>query len=78
MTRKEELAEVKSVIESNYYRADCGLYFTRNIVGDAMETIFDGEFFTVDVCWGWAYFEVFGCEEDEESELEELYGKLGG
>lgn len=78
MTRKEELAEVKSVIADKYDYADCGLFFTRNTVGDRMYTLFDGEFFTVDICYSQAYFEVFGCTEDEASELKALYGKLGG
>lgn len=73
MTRKDELAEVKSVIAQNYDCADCGIFFTGNVVGDEMETIFDGEFFTVDICYGWSYFEVFGCDEDEEAELKEFY-----
>lgn len=73
MTRKEELAEVKSVIAENYCCADFGLFFTRNVVGDRMETVFDGEFFTVDICYGYAYFEVFGCDEDEASERRSFY-----
>lgn len=76
MTRKEELAEVKSVIAENYCCADCGLFFTRNVVGDRMETIFGGEFFTVDICYGYTYFEVFGCDEAEASELKAFYAGI--
>lgn len=49
MTRKEELAEVKSVIADNIYQASCGIYFTGNTVGDSAEIICtkDGESFPV-------------------------------
>ena len=72
-TRKEELAAVKAVIEGSFAEATHGLFFTRNTVGDEMETIFDGKFFTVDICYGYRYFEVFGCDEDEKAGLKAFY-----
>ena len=76
--RELELEAVRVVIADNVCDADCGLYFTRNVVGDRMQTLFEGDFFTVDICYGYAYFEIFGCDEDEEAELEELYRNLSG
>ncbi len=35
-----ELEEVKKVIKENYYIASCGLFFSRNIVGDSMTNIY--------------------------------------
>ena len=76
MTRKEELKIIEDLIKSLYPVAKCGLFSTRNIVGDRMETIFEGEFFTLDMCYGYSYFEVFGTTDEEFRELEKFYDKL--
>lgn len=73
MARKEELAEVKSVISRNIGDANKGIFFTGNTEDDETETLFNGEFFMVDICYDWSYFEVFGCGEDERAELKEFY-----
>lgn len=75
--RLEELEKVKTVIKTNYKIADCGIYNTRNLVGDPMVTIFEGEYFTVDICFSWAYFEVFGTNQKEWDLLEKFYEELG-
>lgn len=36
MIREKELEEVKNIIKEYYNEADCGLYNTRNIVGDTI------------------------------------------
>ena len=41
-----------------------------------METIFEGRFFTIDVCYYYGYFEVFGTTDDEFKELLDLYYSL--
>lgn len=78
MTRKEELESVKNLIKENLEDFNLGLFFTRNICGDTMTRIFTGEYFEVDVCEHWSYFEVFGCESSEREELEKYYNELGG
>ena len=78
MKREEEFEKVKELIKKYYNEADCGLYNTRNIVGDSMATIFDGEYFTLDICYNWSYFEIFGTTENEFNELYEIYKKMEG
>jgi len=75
--RLEELEKVKIIIKTNYNIADCGIFNTRNIVGDPMVTVFEGEYFTVDICFGWAYFEIFGANQKEWDLLEKFYEELG-
>lgn len=76
MERKKELEKVKEIIKEYYKDGGCGLYATRNFVGDPMITIFEGEYFTVDICYHYSYFEVFGTTDIEFSELIKFYDKL--
>jgi len=80
MTREEEFEKVKGLIKEKIEKEDItlGLYFTRNIIGDSMTTVFSGDFFDVDVCFWYQYFEVFGCTPSEEKSLVEFYSKFGG
>lgn len=77
MSRKEEFEEVKKIIKENYDDAECGIFNTRNIIGDPMTGIFRGEYFEVDICYSYAYYEVFGTTDDEWQELEQYYSVLG-
>lgn len=77
MERTELISEVKQLVEKyvldeNIY---CGMFFTRNIVGDIMSTVFDKEGVTVDICFNWAYFEIFGLTKDEEKEIMGCYNQ---
>ncbi len=74
--REKEFEKVKEIIKENFEDAKCGIFSTRNITGDTMITIFEGKYFTIDICYFWEYFEVFGTTEEEFKELEELYDKL--
>ena len=76
MNRAQEFDYVKDLIKKHYEHADAGLFFTRNIVGDPMEVLFEGQFITLEICRYWGYYEVFGCDNQEEKELKELYGSL--
>lgn len=78
MTRKEELEKVKEIIKVTIDDYSCGLYSTRNVVGDCMETMFNGKYFTLDACYNWSYYELFGTTEDEFKEIKDYYNKLGG
>lgn len=53
--------------------ANCGIFNTRNIVGDSMEEIFNNDGLKIDICRLWKYFEVFGLSDDEFEELEKFY-----
>lgn len=77
MDRKRELSQVKRLIKQ-YYDAGChGLYDCRNLVGDVMESLFMGEYFRLDICYQYCYFEVFGATAQEFEELEKFYNGLG-
>lgn len=72
--RKLEIA--KKVIAKYINDAKCGIFDTRNIVGDFMENIYESEDLIIDICYGWAYFEVFGLTDSEFVELEKYYKSL--
>ena len=78
MEREKELEKVKKLIKKNYKDAGCGIFNTRNIVGDTMSNLFEGKYFTLDICYDWLYFEVFGTTEEEFETLEKFYDELGG
>jgi len=73
-----KLDTAKKIIKTYYNYGDCGLFDTRNIVGDAMTTIYDNEGLTIDICYNWAYFEVFGLNHAEFEELAKYYNSLWG
>lgn len=74
----ERIERAKKVIGSFYKLAKCGLFFTRNMAGDNMQTIYDDGEVVVDICEYWEYFEVFGLNEEEQKELLEYYNKMRG
>ena len=71
------LEKAKEVIKEHYDDADCGIFNTRNIVGDPMETIYNNDDFRIDICYGYAYYEVFGLSDEEFEELCKYYHELG-
>lgn len=72
-----KLEKAKKIIKENYEDGDCGLFDTRNWVGDAMSNIYDDGELQIDICYGYAYFEVFGLNDEEFHELYDFYEKLG-
>ena len=78
ITREESLAKVKEVIKENIKYYDCGLFFTRNIMGDSMATLYEDDYFCVDGCYFWSYYEVFGMTTNEQKMLNDYYMKLLG
>ena len=70
--------KVKNVIRDEFTSARCGLFFTRNLVGDRMSTIWEEDGVTIDICYDYEYFEVFGLTEEEENELLAFYNSLIG
>lgn len=75
-SREDELKEVKELIKRRYSDADGGMFFTRNIAGDTMETIYKGAYFTLDMCYYWGYYELFGCTDEERKEVTKYYEGL--
>jgi hypothetical protein len=66
----------KDIIKEFYFLADCGIYDTRNIVGDRMTTIYEDDELTIDICYDYSYFEVFGLSKTDFNELEKFYNTL--
>lgn len=72
----DKLATAKKVITDNIKDADCGIFFTRNTVGDSMSTIYAEDGLVIDICRYYMYFEVFGLNPDEQVALERFYEDL--
>jgi hypothetical protein len=70
------LEKAKEIIKEHYDEADCGIFDSRNIVGDPMTNIYNKDGLRIDICYGYAYFEVFGLTEDEYNELGSYYESL--
>ena len=71
-----KLEIAKKIIKENFRIAYCGIYNTRNIVGDTMQTIYCKDGLVIDVCIFWCYFEVFGLDYADYCDLEEYYYSL--
>lgn len=71
-----KLEIAKRIIKENIEDARCGIFDTRNIVGDTMETLYNSDGLTIDICYFWMYFEVFGLTEEEFEILERYYNSL--
>ena len=71
------LEKAKEIVKEHYRFARCGIFDSRNLVGDCMETIYEGEGLTVDICFYYSYFEVFGLSNADFKELERYYNSLG-
>jgi len=72
-----KLEKAKEIIKEYYKEGDCGIYDSRNIAGDWMITIYDDGDLTIDICYQWNYFEVFGLSNKEFTELCKYYVELG-
>ena len=73
---KSKLAKAKEIIKEYYKKADCGIFCTRNTAGDIMHTIYDEDGLTIDICYNYAYFEVFGLDAKDYKELRDYYINL--
>ena len=67
---------VKNIILDNIDDARCGIYNMRNLVRDNMVTIYKEDGLQVDICYDWAYIEVFGLTEEEFDELKKWYCEI--
>lgn len=69
------LEKAKEIIKEHY--VPCGIFDSRNIIGDPMCTIYQDNGLQIDVCYNYEYFEVFGLTASEFAKLEKYYEKLG-
>ena len=72
------LEKAKEIVKENYRDAQCGMFNTRNVVGDAMTNIYDENGLIVDICYDYMYFEVFSLSDNEFVELLKYYNSLRG
>lgn len=76
--KKDRLEVAKEVIKKYINNGDCGIFSTRNNCGDHMEILYKGDDLTIDICYYYHYFEVFGLNDNEFVELEKFYNELRG
>ena len=68
----------KRIITENWKVADCGIFDCRNNAGDTMATLYHEGGLQIDICYYYAYFEVFGLTDDEFERLADYYDSLRG
>lgn len=73
-----KLEKAKEVIKNNYENGNCGIYNSHGIYEDEMITIYNEDGLTIDICYEWKYFEVFGLLQDDFEQLKEYYYKVLG
>lgn len=73
---ESKIETAKRIIKDNFEEAECGIFCSRNIAGDSMNTIYDDGNLQIDICYYWEYFEVFGLSDDEFKELKRFYYDL--
>ncbi len=71
-----KLDKAKNLIEMHYKKADCGIFDSRNTVGDEMTTVYKDRELQIDICYFYEYFEVFGLSNAEFKELKRYYNEL--
>ncbi len=71
-----KLEKAKEIIKEYYKEGDCGIFDSRNTVGDWMTSIYNDNGLAIDICYSWNYFEVFGLSDEEFAELTKYYSKL--
>ena len=71
------LEKAKEIVKEYYRSARCGIYDSRNFFGDETLTIYEGEGLTIDICYYYSYFEVFGLSNADFKKLERYYNSLG-
>lgn len=64
------------LVQDNIRFASCGIYDTKNTMGDNMDLLHAEGEFQVWICYQYQYFEVFGLPDDEFAILEERYKEL--
>ena len=75
-TKNNKLEKAKEIIKKNFRYGDCGLFKSRNLLGDPMHNIYNADGLKIDICFCYSYFEVFGLTDEEFKELKDYYNKL--
>lgn len=70
---ESKIETAKRIIKDHFKEAECGIFDSRNIAGDPMNTIYDDGNLQIDICYYWEYFEVFGLSNEEFKELKRFY-----
>ena len=73
---ESKIETAKRIIKDHFKGAECGIFDSRNIAGDSMNTIYDDGNLQIDICYHWEYFEVFGLSDEEFKELSRFYDNL--
>ena len=71
-----KLEKAKEIIIENFSDGCCSIFNTQNNAGDWMTSIYNDNGLAIDICYQYAYFEVFGLSDDEFDELEKFYNIL--
>lgn len=71
-----KLEVAKQIIRKYYKDADCGLIRSRNVLDNWLLTLYHKDGLTINICYDYRYFEVFGLSDDEFNELEKYYDCL--
>ena len=75
-TISDKADKVKNVIKRKFHRGNCGIFSSQNVVGDTMTLLYDEDGVEVYICYKQKYFEVFGLNSAEFSEVEKYYRSL--
>ena len=70
-----KLEKAKEVIKNNIKDETFGIFDSRNLIRDIMDNIYDESGLTIDICFHYGYFEVFGLDDDEFNQLVDYYEK---
>lgn len=70
------LEKAKEIIKDMIMYGCCGIFNTRNVVGDSMVNLYNNNGLVIDICYYFEYFEVFGLSEEEFSQLKEYYNHI--
>ena len=71
-----KLEKAKEIIKEHLEDATCGIFDSRNLVGDWMTNIYNNNGLAIDICYNYSYFEVFGLSKDDFIKLERYYKSL--
>ncbi len=72
----DKLKKAKEIIAENIDDGRCGIFNTRNLIGDIMTNLYKEDGLTIDICYNYLYFEVFGLTDDGFEELKKYYAYL--
>ena len=74
MTQNFEKA--KEIIQTHSFYGNCGIFNSRSFIDNCMTPLYRANGLQIDICYNWAYFEVFGLKHDEWLALVEFYEEL--